>query len=348
MGQHRTSGLIKRGEVWHIDKIVRGVRIRESTGTSNFRKAEELLAHRVNSTREKMLFGLREDRTFRAAATKFLNENQHKRTIKGDALLLKRLDPYIGHLTLKQVHMGTMQAFIDKRRAEGVKTRSVNNELAIVRHILNLAAEEWMDERGLTWLERAPKIKLFPVRDARAPYPLSQQEQSLLLQELPGHLAKMALFKVNTGCRDQEVCGLRWDEEVSVPELETSVFIISGDKVKNGQDRLVVLNRIARSVVDSMRGLNPEYVFVRKTDEGTYCRISGMNNTGWKNARRRAADKLAEQSGEPVPEGFRRVRVHDLKHYLPSLTMSGGARGDSERLRDLPISVNGCLARHPT
>jgi integrase len=43
-----------------------------------------------------------------------------------------------------------------------------------------------------------------------------------------------------------------------------------------------------------------------------------------------------------------RPRMHDLRHYLPSLTMSGGARGDSERLRDLPISVNGCLARHPT
>ena len=38
----------------------------------------------------------------------------------------------------------------------------------------------------------------------------------------------MALFKVNTGCRDQEVCGLRWEWEVAVPELETTVFLIPG------------------------------------------------------------------------------------------------------------------------
>lgn len=58
-----------------------------------------------------------------------------------------------------------------------------------------------------------------------------------------------------------------------MPELETSVFIIPGDKVKNAQDRLVVLNRVARSVVEAQRGIHPEYVFVftpkpKKTKKG--------------------------------------------------------------------------------
>jgi len=56
----------------------------------------------------------------------------------------------------------------------------------------------------------------------------------------------MCLFKVNTGCREQEVCQLRWDWEVQVPELNTSVFIIPGELVKNREDRLVILNRVAR------------------------------------------------------------------------------------------------------
>jgi hypothetical protein len=58
----------------------------------------------------------------------------------------------------------------------------------------------------------------------------------------------MALFKVNTGTREQEVCGLRWSYEVKVPELDTSVFLIPGKNAKNGEERLVVLNRVARSV----------------------------------------------------------------------------------------------------
>lgn len=40
------------------------------------------------------------------------------------------------------------------------------------------------------------------------------------------------------------------------------MFVIPGDQVKNGDERLVVLNRIAKSVVESVRGQHPQYVFV--------------------------------------------------------------------------------------
>jgi integrase len=61
---------------------------------------------------------------------------------------------------------------------------------------------------------------------------------------------------VNTGCREQEVCSLRWEWEIDVPELETSVFLIPEERVKNGEERLVVLNKVAKSIVESVRGQN--------------------------------------------------------------------------------------------
>ena len=261
MGQPKTRGLIKRGEHWHIDKIIRGKRVCESTGTSNLRRAEEMLAKRVDEIREAKFFGIRDDHTVRAAATKFLNENQHRRAIKSSAIQLKLLDPFIGSLPLRKVHIGALQEFIASRRQDGVKTKSINHALAVVRRIVNLAASEWFDEQGLSWLEAAPKIKLLQVTDSRSPYPINFDEQARLFRELPVHLARMALYKVNTGCREAEVCKLRWDWEVKVPELETSVFIIPNEYVKNGDDRLVVLNRVARSVIDEVRGEHPEFVF---------------------------------------------------------------------------------------
>jgi integrase len=39
-----------------------------------------------------------------------------------------------------------------------------------------------------------------------------------------------------------------------------------------------------------------------------------MNNTAWKAARERAADAWTKEHGEPAPDGFRHIRVHDLKH----------------------------------
>jgi integrase len=355
MGNQRTRGLTKRGEVWHIDKLFRGTRIRESTATSDLAKAKEQLVWRIDQIRIARLYGIRPDRPFHAAATRFLRVNQHKRTICEDARLLKHLDPYIGNLSLRQVHMGSLQPFIAKRRCEGVKSRSINNALALIRHILNLAASEWRDEQGLTWLESAPKIKLFPVRDGRAPYPLTHDEQAMLFQELPTHLARMALFKVNTGCRDREVCGLKWDDEVKVPELDTSVFIIPGGRVKNAQDRLVVLNRIARSVVEAQRGQHPEYVFAfapkrRKAKPGeaedvsSPVPISRMNNSAWQSARVRAADKWKKQTGSPAREGVRKVRVHDLKHTFGRRLRAAGV--SFEDRQDLLGHKSGRITTH--
>lgn len=49
-------------------------------------------------------------------------------------------------------------------------------------------------------------------------------EQDRLFTALPLHLQQMALFKVNTGCREQEVYRLRWEWEMAmaIPKLNTS------------------------------------------------------------------------------------------------------------------------------
>jgi len=191
--------------------------------------------------------------------------------------------------------MGTLQPFTESRRSRGLKTRTLNYPLQVVRHILNLAACEWIGENGLSWLAQAPKIRLFPLTDARRPRPITWDEQTRLFNVLPPHLRSMALFKVNTGCRESEVCGLQWYHEVKIPEMETSVFIIPRERVKNREDRLVVLNRLAAEVVNSQRGLHPSHVFAYRGNP-----VGRMYATAWRRAR--------------VEAGLPDVRVHDLKH----------------------------------
>jgi len=87
---------------------------------------------------------------------------------------------------------------------------------------------------------------------------------------------------------------------VHVPELETSVFILPSNEqfqTKNGQGRVVVLNSIARRVIDEQRGKHPEFVFTYKGKP-----TRSILNSGWKLARIRA--------------GLPNVRVHDLRHTL--------------------------------
>ena len=90
--------------------------------------------------------------------------------------------------------------------------------------------------------------------------PLSIEEERLLFSELSGHLASIAQFIVNTGLREQELAHLSWQWEIRVPELDTSIFVVPRRWVNNGLDRYVVLNRVARSIVESCRGRLPERV----------------------------------------------------------------------------------------
>ena len=251
------SGLFKRNGIWRIDKRIFGQRIQESCRTGDLEEAQRFFAHKLEEVRNAQIYGVRPKRIFREAAMKFLMENQHKRSRRMDALAVKVLDPFIGDLPLESVHIGTLQPYVEARRKDNVSPRTINYGLQVARRILRLAATEWMDEHGLTWLLQAPAIKLLDERPGkRKPYPISWEEQDRLFAELPPHLKRMALFAVNTGCRDKEICRLRWEWEVRIPELDNiSVFIIPGTWVKNSDDRLVVLNQQAKEIIEEVREL---------------------------------------------------------------------------------------------
>ena len=327
MGQQKPPGLTKRGAIWHIDKDIYGTRICESTRTSDLREAIDVLSRRIEEARQARYFGVQRERIFREAATKFLDEHHHKRSLERDARALAAMDAYIGELPIRRVHYGTLQPYIKDRLAAGTSPATVNRDLAVVRRILNLCARLWRDENDRPWLETAPLIQMQREIAKRGPYPLSFEEERLLFSELAGHLASMALFKVNTGTREHEVVSLRWDWEVKVPELETSVFIVPRAHVKNGMERVVVLNRIARSVIESCRGEHRELVFTHERRGYTT-----INNSGWQGARRRASERYQSELGRPCPKGFRNVRVHDLKHTYGYRLRAAGVQFEDRQL----------------
>jgi integrase len=324
MGRKKVPGLVMRAGSWHIDKRIFGRRVCQSTGTAGLEEAEKMLARIMEEARQAQIYGVRPVRTFERAAAKYVLENQHKRSLDDDISRLKGLLPWIADVSIDKLHLGALQPWIAERRRLGVSPGTINHGLQIVRRILNLAAGEWMDEQGLTWLHAAPKIKMIPHNDKRQPYPLSWEEQSRLFSELPEHLAEMALFAVNTGCRDAEICSLQWEWEVEVPQLGTSIFIIPGWRVKNGEDRVVVLNRIAGSVIDSRRGKHTKYVFVFAGKP-----VQHMLNSAWKKARARA--------------GLEGLRV-DLKHTLSRRLRA--ARVSFEDRQDLLGHRSGRITTH--
>lgn len=318
----RMPGLRFRRGAWHIEKRCQtapGGWLRESTGTSSRREAEAILIRRLAeleeevSRQEKVVF------TFEEAAFRYLSEIAHKPSADDIAIHIDQLIPFIGDLPLRQVHNGTIKSFIDQELERGLAPKSINNALTVVGTVLNRASRVWRNRNGLPWLQQAPAIiSRLSVKGRQArPYPLSWSEQDQLVHRLARHLADAVLFAINTGCREQEVCQLQWSWEIAVSNLQTSVFVLPTHVTKTETERVVVLNSIAKRVVDSRRGKHRKFVFTYKGRP-----IAKLNNTGWKRAWR--------QAGLPVNKTVRRG-VHNLRHTFGRRLRSAGVPLETRR-----------------
>ncbi|WP_244159967.1 tyrosine-type recombinase/integrase [Pseudomonas mohnii] len=341
-----------------MDKVFRGERLRESTGTGDRQEAEQYLIHRLEQLRQQKVYGVRRTRTWEEAATRFLIESKDQPSIKLTAHHLKQLHPYLKDLPLTHIDDQALEPFVkdrlkgmvtpDGKQLKPVAPRTINISIERVIRVLSLCARKWRDEERRPWLDSVPMLaKLDLKKKVREPYPMTWEEQSILFGELPAHLQTMALFKVNTGCREQEVCKLRWDWEISVPELGTSVFLIPSDfggrnersGVKNGDERLVVLNSVAKSIIDKQRGLSKDWVFPYNGSA-----LNRMNDSAWKKARVRAAKLWQEENLRPAHPGYASIRVHDLKHTFGRRLRAAGVTQEDRKA--LLGHKNGSITSH--
>ena len=270
--------------------------------------------------------------SFEEAAMRYLEDIAHKSSAVTAAMHLDQLLPTIGPLPLEQVHDGTLKAFVDGETARGMAPKTINNAIAVISAVLNRAARVWRTNAGMPWLRQAPpRLTRLSTKGRQAkPYPLSWAEQDRLFKLLPRHLADAALYAVNTGCREQEICQLRWEWEVVIPELETSVFILPESITKTGMERVVVLNSVASRVVASRRGIDKVYVFTYRGKP-----VGKLRSTAWRRA--------WEKAGLPLEAGILKG-VHNLRHTFGRRLRGAGV--PLETRKALLGHANGDITTH--
>lgn len=333
MGRTRTTGItIDRDGNRIVAKQFKGRTIFARLGQVSQEHAEEYLARQVASIRDEVELGRRPRRVFAAAAERYLTEAKRRavRSLDDLAWHVSLVLTYIGTVELPRIHDGTLEPWKAKRRADGVSSTTINRTLEVVRSILNACARLYRGDDGRPWLDTAPLITM-EREHRREPHPLTWDEQARLLPRLPAHLARMVLFSLNTGAREEEVCGLRWQWERHIEGTDVTVFVIPGAVAKNGRERIIVINEVARSVVDGVRGMHADWVFVYQTiDKGAKPRrVARMNNTAWRRARRL--------------EGLD-VHVHDLRHTFGRRLRAAGV-GEEDRA-DLLGHHRGSVTTH--
>lgn len=333
--RNQMPGLRLKGGIWHIEKRCKhaeGGWLRESTGKASRAEAEEYLIQRLAAIKQEAERRTKATYTFEEAAFRYLEDIAHKPSAGTIAINIDQLLPFIGQLQLEQIHDGTLRPFIEHEIKRDQAPKSINNVLTVVSATLNRAARVWRHEDGSPWLCYAPpRITRLSTKGRQAkPYPLSWVEQDRLFRLLPRHLADASLYAVNTGCREQEVCQLRWEWEIDVEALGRSIFVLPETLTKTSVERVVVLNRIAQNVINSRRGIHPEYVFTYRGKP-----VQKLRTSAWR--------RKWGKAGLPTQPGVLKG-VHNLRHTFGRRLRAAGV--PLETRKTLLGHANGDITTH--
>jgi hypothetical protein len=166
--------LFKRGGVWWIRFTTpAGERVRRTTGTTDKAHAQELHDRLKAGTWRVQALGEKPKHTWDEAGYKWLIETQHKATHETDKAKLRWLQRYLRGKPLAEIDR-ELVAKIGEIKATDTSPSTANRVLALIRAILRKAALEW------EWIDKAPKVRLYPEPKRRIRWITPGQVKALL------------------------------------------------------------------------------------------------------------------------------------------------------------------------
>lgn len=286
--------LCKRGKTWWISFTTpSGERVRCSAATEDKTQAQEFHDKLKAESWRVARLGDKPKRTWDEAAYKWLMETQHKKSHHEDVAKINWLQQFFRGKYLDELTRDLIAKIGELKRQQSTPA-TANRLLALIRAILRRSALDW------EWIDKPPVIKLYREAKRRVRY-LSATQASMLIQELPQHLADMVTFSLATGLRRSNVTKLEWSQV----DMQRNVAWIHGDQAKAGKPIHVTLNATAIAVLTRQIGKHPRSVFSYKGKP-----ITQVNTKAWYKALKRA--------------GIEDFRWHDLRHTWASwLTQNG-------------------------
>ncbi len=286
--------LYKRNKFYWIDITHNGARIQRSTGTSDKIAAQELHDKIKADLWRQSQLNEKPKRMWMEAALRWIKESSHKRSLRDDKMHLRWINPHFKCLSLDAIDRDLIQHVANLKMSEGVTTSTTNRMLALIRALLNKAANEW------DWLDKVPKIKLQHEDNRRIRW-LTQDESIKLISELPDHLADMATFTLATGLRQSNVKNLQWKNI----DLEREHAWIHPDQAKGKKAIAIPLNETAMTILRKRLLSNYPYVFTYKGKP-----VIQVSTKAWYKALKRA--------------NIKDFRWHDLRHTWASWHVQSG------------------------
>jgi integrase len=198
--------IYRRGRVWYVDYYAKGERVQESTGTANRREAEKFYALRRSEV-ERGVYAKPVIVALKEFGERFLDYAKiHKRSWRRDEQMLGHLERHFGNVSLGDISALRVEEY-QQRRSRKVAPATVNRELALLKHMFNMA-ERWEMHHGTNPVRR---VRFLPENNFRS-RTLSEEEERRLLSFSSPYLRELILFAINTGLRCGDIFHLQWQE----------------------------------------------------------------------------------------------------------------------------------------
>ncbi len=169
----------------------------------------------------------------------------------------KTLQDRLGHhplLSLKPVHV---VAYRDARLAEKRAVSTVIRELAVLKHIVNLAVKEW------GWLDVNPIASVVMPRGAiKRTRWLTDAEETCLLGHCLPWLAQIVRFNLQTGLRLSELLDLEWNN-IYMQDRYLTIL-----KSKNGEPRGIPLSDVAMGILQIIQDASGSMIHTGRVFRG--------------------------------------------------------------------------------
>jgi integrase len=207
MGEEETmKGVYQRGRVWWIRYRFNGKYIHQSIGDRVLaERTMEEIRRRIQDGRHEIKFK-DERRTFAEMADEYLEAKSNKRSLRCDRSMLRHLVPVFGSSLVHTITKAEVEVYARTRR-KTVSGATVNRDLALLRHLFNLAIEKgYMRDNPVRGVKKAKESP------SRRKYIFTEDEIQALVNASAPHLRPILAVAIGTGLRKGDILGLRWDE----------------------------------------------------------------------------------------------------------------------------------------
>lgn len=231
-----------------------GEQVRESTGTSNKRLAEKILAVRKAEVAEGR-FNLPSSNPPRLKdwAAQWLQSIPHADTKAGYVIGVAHLKAFFGaNIKLSDISVARIEEFKQNRLATGIKPATVNRNLSVLRRLLTLAVRQRLISRNpFAQVELLEELK-----HRRRPHILTWEEQNKILALASPRLRTLIILLTETGLRvNKEALSLKWEDI----DFQNSQLLVRDSKTIAGR-RAMPLSELCKAELLRWKELaGPEY-----------------------------------------------------------------------------------------